>query len=74
MQSQVKEAGRPEKMSIAQAAKWIYSRNGIKGFFRGVVPRIGLGAWQTVCMVAGGDTLKEKVAKWQKQKYAAAAK
>lgn len=34
-------------MSIAQTAKWIWQHNGWKGFYRGVTPRIGLGAWQT---------------------------
>ena len=58
MQSQVKAAGRPEKMSISKAAAWIYKNNGFKGFYRGVAPRIGLGVWQTVCMVAGGDKVK----------------
>jgi hypothetical protein len=67
MQSQLKQEGRPEKMSIWQTAKYIYARNGLKGFFRGVVPRIGLGAWQTVCMVAGGDALKAKVAAMSKK-------
>jgi hypothetical protein len=43
MQSQVKAAGRPEKMTISSAAKYIYENNGVKGFYRGVVPRIGLG-------------------------------
>jgi hypothetical protein len=43
MQSQVKAAGRPEKMTIGSAAKYIYQNNGIAGFYRGVVPRIGLG-------------------------------
>ncbi|KAJ3127373.1 hypothetical protein HK098_006457 [Nowakowskiella sp. JEL0407] len=55
MQSQVKTAGRPEKMTISAAAGWIYKNNGIKGFYRGVTPRIGLGIWQTICMVFGGD-------------------
>lgn len=41
-------------MSIATASKWIYQNNGISGFYRGVVPRIGLGMWQTLCMVALG--------------------
>jgi len=68
MQSQVKQEGRPAKMTIVEAAKWIYSRSGIKGFYRGVVPRVGLGAWQTVCMVAGGDALKSKVSEWQKSR------
>ncbi|KAG2223941.1 hypothetical protein INT45_009393 [Circinella minor] len=55
MQSQLKTPGRPDKMTIATAAKWIHQHNGIKGFYRGVLPRIGLGAWQTLCMVALGD-------------------
>ncbi|KAJ3024359.1 hypothetical protein HKX48_000035 [Thoreauomyces humboldtii] len=58
MQSQVKTAGRPERMTISTAAKWIYQQNGAKGFYRGVVPRIGLGVWQTICMVFGGDQVK----------------
>ena len=48
MQSQIKTPGRPEKLTIATAAKWIYKSNGFKGFYRGVTPRIGLGIWQTV--------------------------
>ncbi|CAO3600984.1 unnamed protein product [Absidia cylindrospora] len=55
MQSQLKVAGRPEKMTIVKAAQWIHQQNGIKGFYRGAVPRIGLGMWQTLCMVALGD-------------------
>lgn len=39
MQSQVKTVGRPEKMTIGKAAQWIYSQNGMKGFYRGVTPR-----------------------------------
>ncbi|RKO96431.1 mitochondrial carrier [Caulochytrium protostelioides] len=58
MQSQVQQAGRPAQMTIATAAQWIYQQNGLKGFYRGVSPRIGLGVWQTVCMVFGGDAVK----------------
>ncbi|CAG8518194.1 11208_t:CDS:2, partial [Ambispora leptoticha] len=58
MQSQVKTPGRPENMTIVTCAKYIYQHNGIKGFYRGVTPRIGLGIWQTVCMVFGGDVVK----------------
>lgn len=39
MQSQIKAPGRPEKMTIGAAAKWIYQQNGFKGFYRGVTPR-----------------------------------
>ncbi|GAA5805041.1 mitochondrial carrier domain-containing protein [Helicostylum pulchrum] len=55
MQSQVKAVGRPENMSISSATKYIYANNGFAGFFRGITPRIGLGIWQTLCMVALGD-------------------
>jgi hypothetical protein len=58
MQSQIKSPGRPDKLTIVSAAKWIYQNNGLKGFYRGVTPRIGLGIWQTVCMVFGGDYVK----------------
>ncbi|KAL2916842.1 hypothetical protein HK105_203621 [Polyrhizophydium stewartii] len=58
MQSQIKTPGRPEKMTIAAASAWIYKNNGFMGFYRGVTPRIGLGIWQTVCMVYGGDVVK----------------
>ncbi|KAF0424533.1 mitochondrial carrier [Gigaspora margarita] len=68
MQSQVKTPGRPEKMTIVSCAKYIYKNNGFKGFYRGVTPRICLGVWQTVCMVFGGDTVKEKIAARQKAK------
>ena len=58
MQSQLKAPGRPEKMTILKAFKWIYTNNGISGFYRGVTPRIGLGIWQTICMVYGGEMVK----------------
>jgi len=30
----------------------------MKGLYRGVTPRIGLGIWQTVCMVSFADYVK----------------
>lgn len=44
--------------SILGTAKSIYSTNGIKGFYRGITPRIGLSIYLTVCMVFGGDRIK----------------
>ncbi|EOD49757.1 Mitochondrial substrate/solute carrier [Neofusicoccum parvum] len=63
MQSKVEDPNRPKKMTVASAAKYIYQKNGLKGLYRGVTPRIGLGVWQTVCMVALGDVAKEAVEK-----------
>ncbi|KAL4880578.1 mitochondrial carrier domain-containing protein [Aspergillus karnatakaensis] len=62
MQSMTKDPTRPEKPTIVSTFKHIVRTSGIKGLFRGVVPRIGVAAWATICMVGFGDTLKELVA------------
>lgn len=62
MQSMAKgaaaDANRPAKLTIFNTFKYIYSQNGIKGLYRGVTPRIGLGVWQTICMVSLADYVK----------------
>ncbi|PAV22287.1 mitochondrial carrier [Pyrrhoderma noxium] len=60
MQSMAKgaSANRPEKLTILNTLSYIYKENGIKGLYRGVTPRIGLGIWQTVCMVSFADYVK----------------
>ena len=55
MQSKKDDPNRPKKMTVGNTFRYIYGQNGIKGLYRGVAPRIGLGVWQTVCMVALGD-------------------
>lgn len=59
MQSKTADPNRPKNLGVVSAAKYIYSNNGIKGLYRGVAPRIGLGVWQTVFMVAFGDIFKK---------------
>lgn len=59
MQSQTKSANRPANLNIWTTAKYIKDTAGLKGFYRGVSPRICLGIYQTVCMVFGGDQVKE---------------
>ncbi|KAM0259750.1 hypothetical protein ACHAPA_010577 [Fusarium lateritium] len=49
------------KPTMAAAAKRILATSGALGFFRGVVPRIGVAAWATICMVGFGDIAKEYV-------------
>ena len=63
MQSKKEDPNRPKKMTVGNTFRYIYGQNGIKGLYRGVAPRIGLGVWQTVCMVALGDVAKEMVEK-----------
>ena len=39
--------------------KDVVKSNGIKGLFRGLIPRIFLGIWQTLNMVTGAKIFKE---------------
>ena len=55
MQSKVEDPNRPKNLTVAKTLRYIYGKNGLKGLYRGVTPRIGLGVWQTICMVALGD-------------------
>ncbi|KAI9709637.1 MAG: Mitochondrial DNA replication protein yhm2 [Chrysothrix sp. TS-e1954] len=63
LQSKTEDPNRPKKMNVASAFRYIYQSNGLKGLYRGVSPRIALGVWQTICMVALGDVAKEAVEK-----------
>jgi len=55
MQSKTVDPNRPANLTVGKTLNYIYSNNGLKGLYRGVTPRIGLGVWQTICMVALGD-------------------
>ncbi|KIV98725.1 uncharacterized protein PV09_09507 [Verruconis gallopava] len=71
MQSKKEDPNRPKKMTVANTFQYIYKTNGLKGLYRGVTPRIGLGVWQTICMVALGDVAKEWVEKATGEKVTA---
>ena len=58
MQSMKKDPNKPMKLGVWGTAKYIYGEAGLKGLYRGVTPRIALGVWQTICMVALGDVAK----------------
>lgn len=76
MQSAIKnlDPNAPAKKTVLNTLQYIYKTNGIKGLYRGVSPRIGLGeclspsqsgcgltdtgAWQTICMVSFADYVK----------------
>lgn len=62
MQSKKADPNRPKNLTVGKTFKYIYKSNGIKGLYRGIAPRIGLGVWQTVFMVGCGDMAKEFVA------------
>ena len=58
MQSMKKDPNKPMKLGVWGTAKYVYGEAGLKGLYRGVTPRIALGVWQTICMVALGDVAK----------------
>ena len=58
MQSMKKDPNKPVKLGVWGTAKYIYGEAGLKGLYRGVTPRVALGVWQTICMVALGDVAK----------------
>lgn len=55
MQSKTDDPNRPKNLTVGKTMRYIYQQNGIKSLYRGLLPRIGLSTWQTVCMVALGD-------------------
>ncbi|KAG0681400.1 Mitochondrial DNA replication protein yhm2 [Pichia californica] len=66
MQSRVNDPNRPKNLNVLSTLKYVYNTNGIKGLYKGVTPRIGLGVWQTIFMVSLGDYAKEYIANWGK--------
>lgn len=49
------------KPTMVSTAQLIWRENGLRGFFRGVVPRIGVASWATICMVGMGDMGRERL-------------
>lgn len=39
---------RPAKMTVFNTLTYVYKESGIKGLYRGVTPRIGLGIWSVL--------------------------
>jgi hypothetical protein len=58
MQSMKSNPNKPTKLGVWGTAKYIYGEAGLRGLYRGVTPRVALGVWQTICMVALGDVAK----------------
>lgn len=48
MQSMVKVSDRPQKLNVVSTARYVYAKNGARGLYRGVFPRIGLSVYLTV--------------------------
>jgi len=51
------------KMSMMQVFKQVHQEYGVPGLFKGVVPRLFLGIWQTLFMVTGAQLVKDYLPK-----------
>lgn len=63
MQSKKGDPNRPKDLTVVKTFQYIYETNGIRGLYRGIAPRIGLGVWQTIFMVGCGDIAREFISK-----------
>ncbi|AAS53913.1 AFR542Wp [Eremothecium gossypii ATCC 10895] len=61
MQSRTNDPNRPKNLTVGKTFRYIYENNGLRGLYRGVTPRIGLGVWQTIFMVGFGDIARDFV-------------
>lgn len=53
-------AGEASK-SMMETFSFIVKEQGVGGLFAGIVPRVGLGVWQTLFMVSGAKIIKEYI-------------
>uniref|UniRef100_A0A7S0T3K9 Mitochondrial carrier protein n=1 Tax=Erythrolobus madagascarensis TaxID=708628 RepID=A0A7S0T3K9_9RHOD len=61
IEMQARASAGESKMSMLQVFRMVVKEYGIAGLFKGVVPRIGLGIWQTLFMVNGAHIVREKL-------------
>eukprot|EP00758_Cryptobia_borreli_P017600 Tbor_TRINITY_DN6205_c1_g1::TRINITY_DN6205_c1_g1_i5::g.1846::m.1846 len=60
---QARQASGESGVNTINSAKFVYQRYGILGFYTGLVPRMGLSAWQTLFMLTFAEFIKEAIAK-----------
>mmetsp|Transcript_14005 Transcript_14005/g.16961 ORF Transcript_14005/g.16961 Transcript_14005/m.16961 type:complete len:316 (+) Transcript_14005:85-1032(+) len=61
MQSRA-DAGQ-SKLNMVQVFQLVTKEQGVGGLFKGIVPRVGLGIWQTLFMVTGVKIIKDALGK-----------
>lgn len=52
------DRGEP-KQSMMQVFRTVVKEQGVPGLFKGIIPRLGLGIWQTLFMVTGAKLVKQ---------------
>lgn len=61
IEAQARAVANEGKLGMMSILGLVYRQNGAAGLFKGVIPRIGLGIWQTTFMVTGANLIREYV-------------
>lgn len=61
VEAQAAAAAGEKSVNMIATMQNVVAKHGIKGLFAGVIPRIGLGIWQTLFMVTGAKLFKQHV-------------
>lgn len=56
---QARQASGETGVTTRNTASLVYKKYGFAGFYTGIIPRMGLSAWQTLFMVTGAGLLRE---------------
>merc|ERR1711865_862783 len=59
IEMQARAAAGESKKSMVKVLTDVHKESGIQGLFQGVIPRIGLGIWQTLFMVTGANLVRD---------------
>lgn len=63
IEAQSRAAAGESKLGMVAIMRQVHGEHGVAGLFKGVIPRIGLGVWQTLFMVTGANLIREYVFK-----------
>jgi len=59
IEAQARAAAGESKKSMVRVMKDVHAEYGVRGLFKGIIPRIGLGVWQTLFMVTGANLVRD---------------
>lgn len=63
IEMQARSVAGQEKLGMIQVFRHVVHENGFAGLFKGIIPRVCLGIWQTLFMVTGATLIKERLLK-----------
>jgi len=58
IEAQARAAAGQPSLSMMAVFRQVVAENGVRGLFQGIIPRLGLGIWQTLFMVSGAKVLR----------------